>query len=213
MELSGVKLMQRLKFGSGIYRLTIKPVGDWLIALIALILLSPLFLIIATAIKIDSPGPIFFLQERLGLHGKVFKIFKFRSMVRGLDIPVGSRKVFESDPRITKVGRLIRKTSIDELPQLINILKGDMSFIGPRPPVTTYPKPFHEYSDYERQRFFVKPGLSGLVQIRCREINDWNINIPIDIEYVQNYSFIYDFRIFIRSLLVFLRTDNIYTRE
>ena len=200
-------------YGRGIYRSLLKHVIDWLFALIALVILSPLFIVVAIAIKLDSKGPVFFIQERLGRHGKVFKIFKFRSMVRDMAIPVGSQKIFENDPRITRVGRFLRKTSIDELPQIINILKGEMSFIGPRPPVTTFPKLFNEYTETEKSRFLVKPGISGLVQIRCREINDWNINILIDIEYVQNYSFLYDMKLFFRSLLVFFRTDNIYSRE
>jgi lipopolysaccharide/colanic/teichoic acid biosynthesis glycosyltransferase len=197
----------------GIYRSCLKHIIDWLFALLALVFLSPLFLVVSIAIKLDSKGPVFFMQERLGRNGKVFKIFKFRSMVRDMAIPVGSQKIFENDPKITRVGRIIRKTSIDELPQLINIIKGEMSFIGPRPPVTTYPKLFDEYTEFEKIRFLVKPGISGLVQVRCREINDWDINIPIDIEYVQNYSFIYDMKLFLRSLLVFFRTDNIYSRE
>jgi undecaprenyl phosphate N,N'-diacetylbacillosamine 1-phosphate transferase len=195
------------------YKNFFKPLIDWIIALSALIILLPLFIIVGIAIKFDSKGPVFFLQERLGRHGKVFRIIKFRSMTRDIVIPVGSQKVFESDPRITKVGKFIRKTTIDELPQLINIVKGEMSFIGPRPPVTNFPKPYLNYTDFEKQRFLVKPGLSGLVQIRQREINDWNKNIPVDIEYVQNYGFLYDAKLFLQSFLVFFRTDNIYTKE
>lgn len=119
--------------------------------------------------------------------------------------------LYENDPRITKVGAFIRKTSIDELPQVFNVLKGDMSFIGPRPPVPYFPKKYSEYNDFEKQRFSVKPGISGLVQVRCRESNDWDINIPIDVEYVNNYSFLYDIKLFIASLMVFFRHDNIYT--
>jgi undecaprenyl phosphate N,N'-diacetylbacillosamine 1-phosphate transferase len=195
------------------YKTLFKPVFDRTVALIALILLSPLFVIVSLAIIFESGCPVFFLQERLGLNGKVFRIYKFRSMNKHMNVPVGSRKVFESDPRITKVGRFIRKTSIDELPQLFNILKGEMSFIGPRPPVTTYPRSYNEYSEFDRQRFSVRPGISGLAQIRHREINDWNINIPVDVEYVKNYGFLYDMKLFLMSLLVFFRTDNIYTKE
>jgi lipopolysaccharide/colanic/teichoic acid biosynthesis glycosyltransferase len=125
----------------------------------------------------------------------------------------GSAILYETDPRITSVGRFIRKTSIDELPQLLNILKGDMSFIGPRPPVTTFPKRYEEYSEFERQRFYVKPGISGLAAIRCREIHDWDINIPIDVEYVKTLSFKNDTRLFILSLAAFLKTDNIYSKK
>jgi lipopolysaccharide/colanic/teichoic acid biosynthesis glycosyltransferase len=195
------------------YKFLLKPILDWILSLTALIILSPVFALIAIAIKVDSKGPVFFTQERLGRNGRIFRIYKFRSMNQTNVVPVGSRKVFESDTRITTVGRFIRKTSLDELPQLFNILKGEMSFIGPRPPVTTFPKHYDEYTELERVRFLVKPGISGLVQVRQREINDWDLNIPVDIEYVNNYSFLYDVRLFTRSLLIFFRTDNIYTRE
>ena len=194
------------------YKLFIKPLFDWFIAVLAIIVFLPLFLFVALAIKIDSKGPVFFRQERLGRQGKVFTIYKFRSMRNDIYIPVGLIKVMENDPRITKIGKFIRKTSIDELPQLLNIIKGEMSFIGPRPPVTNFPKKYNEYSEEEKVRFYVKPGLSGLVQVRQREINDWNLNIPVDIEYVRNYSFCYDLRLFLCSVLIFFRTDNIYTR-
>lgn len=189
-----------------------KPVIDFMIAFLALIALSPLFIIVAVAIKLDTKGPVFFRQERLGRYGKVFRIFKFRSMVAN-DLENTSNVVYENDPRITKVGGFIRKTSIDEIPQLLNILAGDMSFIGPRPPVTDFPKKIEEYNVFEYQRFLVKPGISGLAQVRCREIHDWDTNIPIDVEYVQKYSFTYDLKLFIVSLKAFFITDNIYIKE
>lgn len=195
------------------YKSFFKHIIDRTLALLGLVVLFPLFIVVSFAIKLDSKGPVFFIQERLGRYGKVFRIYKFRSMSQNIIIPVGSQVVYESDPRITKVGRFIRKTSIDELPQLINILKGEMSFIGPRPPVTNYPKRYDEYTEFEKIRFLVKPGLSGLTAIRQREINDWNINIPVDVEYVKDYSFLYDLKLFLQSLLVFFRNDNIYTRR
>jgi lipopolysaccharide/colanic/teichoic acid biosynthesis glycosyltransferase len=195
------------------YRTYIKPTFDRVLAILALVILMPLFFFVALAIKCDSKGPVFFRQDRLGLFGKVFRIYKFRSMTNENNTRVGSVKVVEDDPRITGIGKIIRKTSIDELPQLLNILKGEMSFIGPRPPVPYFPKNYHEYTDEEKVRFTVKPGLSGLVQVRHREINDWNINIPVDIEYVEKCSFLFDLRLFLASLLVFFRTDNIYTKD
>jgi undecaprenyl phosphate N,N'-diacetylbacillosamine 1-phosphate transferase len=194
------------------YKSIIKPLLDWGIALCALLVLSPVFLIVAIAIKIDSPGPLFFIQNRLGKDGKVFKIIKFRSMRN--DIPAQKvKKLYETDPRITPVGRIIRKTSIDEIPQIFNILSGEMSFIGPRPPVTTYPKRFEEYNEFERRRFDVKPGISGLAAVRCREVHDWDINIPIDVEYVNTLSFKNDTKLFLLSLTAFLKTDNVYRKE
>lgn len=193
------------------YRATIKRLLDTTISFLAMLFLFPILLFIGLLIKVDSKGPVFFRQERLGKNGIVFKVIKFRSMivnqVKGLD-----NKLYEDDPNITRVGRFIRKTSLDELPQIINILKGEMSFIGPRPPVTYFPKKYEDYNDFEKQRFLVKPGISGLAQVRCREIHDWDINISIDVEYVQNYSFIYDMKLFLKSLFFFFKTDNIYRK-
>jgi lipopolysaccharide/colanic/teichoic acid biosynthesis glycosyltransferase len=121
--------------------------------------------------------------------------------------------LYEDDPRITRVGRLLRKTSIDELPQLFNVLRGNMSFIGPRPPVTYFPKAISEYNEIEFQRFMVKPGISGLAQIRSRDTHDWDKKIPIDIEYVHNYGFLYDLKLFFTSLTFFFRSDNIYSKK
>lgn len=177
------------------YRSIFKPMSDWLLGLISVIVLSPLFIVVIIAIKLDTKGPAFFVQQRLGRNGRIFKIFKFRSMIVNAKNNTEG-KLYEDDPRITKTGRFIRKTSIDELPQLFNILKGDMSFIGPRPPLTYFPKTFKDYSEVEKQRFNVKPGISGLAQTRCREIHDWEINIPIDLEYVNNYSLGMDIKLF-----------------
>jgi lipopolysaccharide/colanic/teichoic acid biosynthesis glycosyltransferase len=189
----------------------IKPVADFIGALIAIIILSPFFVLVGIAIILNSPGPVFFLQERLGKNGKVFKIIKFRSMRTDIVTYKFGEILTENHPQITYTGKFIRKTSIDEIPQLINILKGEMSFIGPRPPVTFYPKKYEDYTDFEKHRFDVKPGISGLAAIRQREVNDWNKNIPIDVEYVKNVSLWLDLKLFLVSLLAFFRTDNIYT--
>ena len=195
------------------YKRYLKTTLDCVIAMIALLFLTPILVITAIAIRIDSNGKAFFLQERIGKSGKHFKMIKFRSMVVSHPKEKANHNLYENDPRITKVGKIIRKTSIDELPQLFNILKGEMSFLGPRPPVTYFPKKFEEYTPFEKQRFNVKPGISGLAQVRCREIHDWSINIPIDVEYVQNYSFTYDAKLFFTSITFFFRTDNIYHKE
>ena len=194
------------------YQKIIKPSTDWIIAFTALVILSPILLLTAIAIKIDSHGPVFFRQMRLGYKGREFNIYKFRSMTVD-QRKATDNKLYENDPRITKVGRFIRKTSIDELPQLLNILKGEMSFIGPRPPVTHFPKKMGEYNEFEKKRFEVKPGISGLAQVRCREIHDWDINIPIDVEYVENFSMKTDIRLFISSLFFFFKTDNVYRQK
>lgn len=194
------------------YKRIIKPVADFTIALVALFILSPLFIIVAIAIKLNSPGTVFFLQERLGKNGRVFKIIKFRSMTLG-ENKMQDGKLYKNDPRISRVGHFIRKTSIDELPQLVNILKGEMSFIGPRPPVTFYPKKYEEYTEFEKKRFLVKPGISGLAAIKQREIHEWDKNIPIDVEYVDNFSYKNDVYLFMKSLFVFFKTNNIYRKE
>jgi len=195
------------------YRFFIKPLSDFVLAFIALVLFSPVFFVLAVFIKLDSSGPVFFRQDRLGKNGKVFVIFKFRSMVDCAIEKGTGLSTFEGDPRITRMGAFLRKTSLDEIPQLINILLGDMSFIGPRPPVTYFPHKIEDYNDFELRRFQVKPGISGLAAIRCREIHDWNINIPIDVEYVENISLSLDFKLFMHSLLVFFKTDNIYSNN
>ncbi len=196
-----------------LYKKFLKSVIDFILALIAIIILMPIFIVVYFAIKLDSKGSAVFKQKRLGLNGREFTVFKFRSMVTDQSHIKKSNKVYENDPRITKVGAFIRKTSIDELPQVFNILKGEMSFIGPRPPVPYFPKKYGEYNSFEVQRFQVKPGISGLAQVRCREIHDWDINIPIDVEYVENYSFIYDMKLFLASFMSFFKHDNIYRKE
>ena len=161
------------------YKRFLKALLDFTLALMALIILFPVLLIISIAIKIDSKGPVFFRQPRLGLNGSIFNIYKFRSMVNDQQQFKKSAELYADDPRITKFGKFIRKTSLDELPQLFNILRGEMSFIGPRPPLPNFPKKYEEYNAFEKQRFLVRPGISGLAQIRCREIHDWAINIQI----------------------------------
>lgn len=180
-----------------------KRIIDFFISFIAIICLSPLFLIIPLLIKLETKGPAFFLQERLGRNGKVFQIIKFRSMRVGKMNQKDDFENYHNNPRVTKVGKFIRKTSLDEIPQVINILKGEMAFIGPRPPLVYYPKAYSDYTDYEKKRFSVKPGLSGLTQVRNRFIDDWNHNIPIDIEYVENLSFMNDCKLFLLSFKSF----------
>jgi lipopolysaccharide/colanic/teichoic acid biosynthesis glycosyltransferase len=186
---------------------------DFIFALIAILFLLPVFLIVSIAIKIESKGPVLFKQPRLGLNGLEFNIYKFRSMIYDQSPFNKTYEVYEDDPRITKVGKFIRKTSLDEIPQLFNIIKGEMSFIGPRPPLPYFPKKYEDYIENERQRFTVKPGISGLAQVRCREVHDWEVNIRIDEEYVNNYSFMYDLKLFMASLWFFFKTDNIYRKR
>ena len=192
------------------YTYFFKPLFDITLALIAIVILLPVFVVVAIAIRLDSPGSAMFFQNRLGKNGVVFKICKFRSMRN--DVNFKTNETLATDPRITRIGHFIRKTSLDEIPQLFNIVKGDMSFIGPRPPVPTFPKRYEEYNNFEKKRFNVKPGISGLAAIRQREVHDWNLNIPVDVEYVEKISFKMDCSLFISSLTVFFKTYNIYSK-
>lgn len=179
---------------------------DILISLIGLIFLMPLFIIVSIAIKVESKGPIIFKQKRLGENGRIFNIYKFRSMV------VGAEKSgvyeLEGDSRVTKVGKFIRKTSIDELPQFLNILKGDMSIIGPRPTLTYHPWTYEKYDDFQLQRFLVKPGVSGWAQVNGRKELSWEERIKFDVYYVENYSFLFDLKIIVLTLIKVLRMES-----
>ncbi len=189
--------------------LPIKRFIDLFLSIILIIILSPLFLIIALLIKIDSPGPILYKQLRTGKNENDFTVLKFRSMSASNDV-----YDFSTKDRITKVGRIIRKTSLDELPQLFNIIKGDMSFIGPRPwlPILN-----DYYTDYQKRRFYVRPGITGIAQVYGRK--DLNIirRIDLDVKYVENVSFILDMKIVLRTIKVVLNssdnTRNNYTIE
>ena len=171
----------------------------------------PVMIVIGIIIKIDSKGPVFFLQDRLGKNGKVFKIIKFRTMIVNAEhIGDGLKVKSEQDNRITKVGRFLRKTSLDEIPQLINVIKGEMSLIGPRPPVTYHPHKYEDYSDDQKQRFFVKPGITGLAQIRVRNSATWDERIEIDKEYIKKINFKNDLKIAINTVRSILKIQNIY---
>ena len=188
----------------------IKRAFDISISLIGLIILLPLMIIIYFLIKIETKGNGFFLQDRLGENGKVFKIFKFRTMVQNAEKIGSGIYTNETDSRITKVGNFLRKTSLDELPQLINVLKGDMSIVGPRPPVTYHPYKFEDYPSEKKRRFDVKPGITGLAQVTGRNSLSWDERIEIDIKYVENMSFYYDLKIILMTVLSVLKKESIY---
>ncbi len=180
--------------------LVIKRILDFILSLVLIILISPLFLIISIVIKTDSPGPIFYRQTRTGLNGNNFTLLKFRSMAADNDV-----YDFKTGDKITKVGKFIRKTSLDELPQLINIIRGDMSFVGPRPwlPILN-----EFYTDHQKKRFLVRPGITGLAQVSGRK--DLNIldRIDLDIKYVKNLSLLTDIKIILKTISVILNSSD-----
>jgi len=194
------------------YKNYIKRMLDFILSLLALIILMPVMFVIGIIIKIDSKGPVFFLQERLGKNGKVFKIIKFRTMV--VDAEKSGLKINgENDIRITRLGSFLRKTSIDEIPQLINVIKGEMSLIGPRPPVTYHPHKYEDYPDEQKKRFLVKPGMTGLAQVRVRNSATWNERIKIDLEYVKDITFFKDVDIIFKTLVKIIKKEDIYKND
>lgn len=190
---------------------------DFLASLILLILLSPVFLIIFILIKLESPGPVFFLQERIGQHGQPFKMIKFRSMYQDAEKrwkevayrDANGNLVHKSmnDPRVTRVGQKLRRTSLDELPQLINVLKGEMSLVGPRPEM---PYIVAEYEPWQWQRFRVPPGITGWWQVNGRSDRPMHLHTDDDLYYIQNYSFWLDIRILVKTVVVVLRGHGAY---
>lgn len=168
---------------------------DFTVSLLALIILSPLFAIVAIAIKAESKGPVIFKQERLGMGGKVFLIYKFRSMCVGAEHTGTGQYSFAGDPRVTKVGKILRATSIDELPQLINVIKGEMSIVGFRPPLTYHPWPIEEYTPFQKRMFLVRPGITGWAQVNGRKDVEWHERIRLNVYYVDNISLLLDIKI------------------
>ena len=179
---------------------------DIVLALLILLLLWPIFLLVALAVKIDSEGPVIFKQQRLGLNGRVFNLYKFRSMCVGAE--KGGVYSDNKDKRITKVGNILRKTSLDELPQAVNVLKGDMSFIGPRPPLTYHPWPIEEYSDEQLRMFEVRPGITGWAQVNGRKAVEWNRRIELNVWYVDNVSLLLDLKIFFLTFFKVLKNSD-----
>ena len=182
-----------------------KRLFDIFLASIGLILSLPLWLIIAIAIKLEDGGPIFYSQERIGKDGKIFRILKFRSMIPDAEKDTGAVWASEDDPRVTKVGRILRATAMDELPQLLNILKGDMSFVGPRPErpelVEEFTKKFPDF----KKRFAVKPGLTGIAQIYGQYDTPPQHKLKYDLLYIKKQSFLLDLKLILLSFYITLR--------
>jgi lipopolysaccharide/colanic/teichoic acid biosynthesis glycosyltransferase len=193
-------------------RQLLKRTLDLVIALLVAVLLAPLLVVIALLVKLDSRGPVLFMQNRLGLGGTVFSMYKFRTMVRNAEQMGTGLFSYEGDPRVTRVGRLLRQASLDELPQVINVIKGDMSIVGPRPPVTYELGNYAEFSQELRYRFTVKPGITGLAQLSGRNDLDWGRKLVFDTEYIRKYNtygIAYDMYLILRTVWVVLSMRNV----
>ncbi|GED69126.1 hypothetical protein BRE01_28280 [Brevibacillus reuszeri] len=194
-----------LRSSRSFYASCLKNVLDFSFALLILLLLLPLLLLVAIAIWFDSSGPVLFRQKRVGKYGKEFTIYKFRTMY--VDSPQeGVSPSAATDPRITRFGRILRKTSMDELPQLINILRGEMSFVGPRPEQKMIVEKVYSY--YEKQRWLVKPGITGLWQISPDRNKPIHENLHHDFSYIQNLTFALDVKIVYKTIRVIVRSNT-----
>lgn len=196
------------------YKYFFKRLFDIVISFIAIILLLPLFLLLSILIKLDSKGPVLFKQERLGKDAKVFRIYKFRSMCVGAEHMGSGVYSGANDSRVTRVGKVLRATSLDELPQLFNILKGEMSFIGPRPPLTYHPWNIEEYSTEQFRMFAVRPGITGWAQTHGRKEVEWHERIRLNVWYVDHLTFFLDLRILFTTVVKVLKNeDNLNSYE
>lgn len=199
----------------------VKRLIDFILSFIAIIILSPLFIILALLIKITSPGPVFFVQDRIGLNGKLFKAYKFRTMIlnaeeillKWLEENPDIRDEYlinhklKDDPRITRVGKFLRKTSLDELPQLFNVLKGDMSLVGPRPYLV---RELNDVSSYAKYLWRVPPGITGLWQISGRNDVDFEGRLKMDMQYISNWNIWLDLNILFKTIPAVLKKDGAY---
>ncbi|MDM1765535.1 MULTISPECIES: sugar transferase [unclassified Acinetobacter] len=176
---------------------------DFIISLTALCILSPIFLLVAFKVKKNLGSPIFFYQERPGKDGKLFKMIKFRSMKDAVD---KDGHPLPDDQRITPFGQKLRSTSLDEMPQLINVLKGDMSIVGPRPQMKEF---LDHYTPHQMRRHEVKPGMTGLAQVSGRNNLSWEEKFDLDVEYVEKQSTLFDFKIMFKTVEVMVKKEGI----
>jgi sugar transferase EpsL len=190
--------------------LACKRLLDITTSIIALLILLPVFLLIASAIKVSSPGPILFYQERVGRLGKTFVIYKFRTMVDG-SIHIGSGlDTFKGDPRVIAVGKFLREYHLDELPQLFNILRGDMSLVGPRPLLTST---LSTFNDWQKRRLLMFPGLTAWEAVNGGLDNNLEERIKLDVWYVEHWNFWLDIMIILRTIPVILRKEGLYEKD
>ena len=185
------------------YQLFIKRFFDFILSLMTIIILSPVFIIIALLVRIKLGSPILFKQERPGLNEKIFKMYKFRTMTSEVD---EKGNLLPDEVRLTSFGQLLRSTSLDELPELFNIFKGDMSIVGPRPLLVKY---LPLYNDEQKHRHDVRPGLTGLAQVNGRNAISWEDKFKYDVEYTKNVTFMNDLKIIFETILKVIKRDGI----
>ncbi len=213
-ELEGIPLLTFSTTPASPFPLFLKQLADYLVAVIGVLLLAPIGFLIALAVKLTSKGPVLFKQKRCSLNGRTFKLYKFRTMVDGADDKLdevahlneveGPAFKASDDPRVTAVGRFLRRFSVDELPQLVNVLKGDMSLVGPRPPL---PEEVAQYERWQRRRLSMKPGMTGLWQVSGRAgLEDFNAWIKLDLNYIDQWSLWLDLKILLKTIPAVLST-------
>ncbi|WP_242694671.1 sugar transferase [Pseudogracilibacillus auburnensis] len=191
----------------GIYRKIIKRPMDFILSLLALIALSPVFIVVAILVRTKLGSPVLFKQERPGLNEKIFTMYKFRTMTDERD---EDGELLPNEMRHTKFGKFLRSTSLDELPELINIIRGDMSIIGPRPLLVEY---LSLYNSEQKRRHEVRPGLSGLAQVKGRNEIPWEDKFKFDIEYLENISFLYDCKLILQTFFKVFRREGVNKSE
>jgi len=201
--MSESKVKEEAKVNKGIYRRFLKRPMDFILSLMAIIFLSPVLIIVATLVRFKLGSPVLFKQKRPGLNEKIFTMYKFRTMTDEKD---ENGELLPDSVRLTKFGRMLRSTSLDELPELFNILRGDMSIVGPRPLLERY-LPY--YTDTEKLRHTVRPGLSGLAQINGRNNLDWDSRLGLDVEYVQDITFFLDLNIILKTFFKAIKREGI----
>lgn len=214
---SKASLLDKEEISSRFVYHSVKRGFDLMAATCGIIILSPLMIVIAMMIKLEDHGPIFYKQTRVGKNGQKFKMYKFRSMFVNADQMLGELKEqsdvegpmfkMKDDPRITRIGHFIRKHSLDELPQFFNVIKGDMSLVGPRPPL---PAEVAEYSKYDKQRLYVTPGCTGLWQATDRNEVGFNEMVQLDIEYIQRAGFLFDLWIIWKTVGIVIKPNGSY---
>ncbi len=185
------------------YKSLIKPILDFLFSLTAIIILLPIFVLVTILLSFANNGKPYFFQYRPGLNGKIFKIIKFKTMNDKKD---ANSNLLPDEIRLTKIGKFVRKTSLDEIPQLLNVIIGDMSLIGPRPLLVSY---LDFYTEIQLKRHDVKPGITGWAQVNGRNTIDWNQKFELDVWYVQNINFLLDIKIFFLTVLKLFKTSEI----